>query len=611
MRFRTRQSVKWGLLSLLAAAAATAVHCGGDDTTTGAGGGGGSAAGGTAGTTAGASGSAAGQGGTGGGTAGAGGTAGSAGSATGGGGSTEAGVETGAAGSANEAGTGDAADGAAKTYPGLEKINHIVVVYMENWSFDSLYGEFAGAEGLTEAKAWAQQYPQLDKNGTPYTTLPQVEFALGANYAVPDDGGWDAGRFFDKNDAAFIDAGPNPGPDGGLLAFPNAPFPLEPYLDLNSVTKTDLTHRYYHERMQINDGKMNNWVSISNNAAGPQGMVMGYFHTEGLPLAAEAHKYTLCDHFFHAAFGGSFLNHIWLIAAATPSFIGAPSSIVATIDPATQNLARDSVTGFPVKDGQVTNDGFVVNTSFSVNTPHPNNIADPKTLVPNQTLPTIGDRLSDKSITWAWYSGGWNDALAAAQISNDAGAAAGNASDAGVATTQRAFQYHHQPFVYFDKYKDGTQAKADHLKDEADMMAAITAGTLPSVSFFKPVGIENEHPNYANMINGENHIVALINAVRSSMLWKDTAIIITYDEHGGWWDHVAPPKVDRWGPGARVPAIVISPYAKHGYVDKTVYDTTSILGLIEHRWSLAPLSARDANSGDLTKAFDFTQTDGG
>jgi phospholipase C len=479
----------------------------------------------------------------------------------------------------------DAADAGPKTYPGLEKINHILVVYMENWSFDSLYGEFPGAEGLTEAKAWAAQYPQLDKNGVAYTTLPQVEPALGA--LIPDAG------------AATL-------ADGGAILFPNAPFALEPYLDLTTVTKTDLTHRYYHERMQINGGKMNNWVSISNNAAGPQGMVMGYFHTSGLPLAAEAKNYTLCDHFFHAAFGGSFLNHMWLIAAATPSYIGAPSSIVATIDLASGNLARDPNTGFPVKDGQVTNDGFVVNTSFSVNTPHPQGLAA-NTLIPNQTLPTIGDRLSDKNIAWAWFSGGWNDALASSAAYADGGAEAGAASQATINTTANAFQYHHQPFIYFDKYKDGTQAKADHLKDETDMMALIASGNLPNVSFFKPVGIENEHPNYSNLINGENHIVALINAVRNSSLWKDTAIIITYDEHGGWWDHVAPPVVDRWGPGSRVPAIVISPYAKHGYVDKTVYDTTSILGLIEHRYGLAPLSARDANSGDLTKAFDFTQ----
>jgi len=564
--------------------AAAAIRCGGDDTTPGntaGGGGSGGATGGSAGSAGSATGGQSGSNGGGGATGGAAGTAGTAGAAGTGG-------TTGGAGGQVDAGTeasaSDAGDGGPKTYPGLDKINHVVVVYMENWSFDSLYGEFAGAEGLTQAYQAAKQ---VDKDGVAYTTLPQVEPALG--------GGGDAGAT---------------APDGGVLAFPNSPFALEPYLGLNSVTKNDLVHRYYQEQMQINGGKMDSFVSVSN----AQGMVMGYFHTAGLPLAAEAHKYTLCDHFFHAAFGGSFLNHIWLIAAATPSWpngVAAPATVTATVDLKTGFLGRDPVTGLPVKDGFVTPDQYVVNTSFSVNTPHPaGQVAN--TLVPNQTMPTIGDRLSAKNVTWAWYSGGWNDAVAAAQLANDAGDEAGASSEAGVNTAARKFQFHHQPFVYFANYKDGTQAKADHLKDETDMMTAIAGGTLPAVTFFKPVGIENEHPNYTDVITGENHIVDLINTLRSSPLWKDTAIIITYDEHGGWYDHVAPPKVDRWGPGSRVPTIIISPYAKKNNIDKTVYDTTSILALIEHRWSLAPLSDRDAKVADLTAAFDFTQNpDGG
>jgi len=90
----------------------------------------------------------------------------------------------------------------------------------------------------------------------------------------------------------------------------------------------------------------------------------------------------------------------------------------------------------------------VVNTAFSVNTPHPTGQAA-NTLVPNQTMPTIGDRLSAKSITWAWYSGGWNDAVAAAQLTDDAGVEAGASSEAGMNTAALKFQYHHQPFIYF------------------------------------------------------------------------------------------------------------------------------------------------------------------
>jgi len=302
--------------------------------------------------------------------------------------------------------------------------------------------------------------------------------------------------------------------------------------------------------------------------------VMGFYPTATLPLAAEAAQYTLCDNFFHAAFGGSFLNHMWLIAARTPVFPNAPASAVAQLDSL----------GTLVHDGFVTPDGFAVNTSFSVNSPHPAGVPATQ-LVPNQTFATIGDRLSGKKISWAWYSGGFAAALA------------GNPDP--------LFQFHHQPFVYFSKYRDGTAAKAEHLKDETEFFTAAQNGTLPAVSFIKPLGPDNEHPGYADMVTGEQHVLDLINAIRNGPDWKKTAIIITYDEHGGFWDHVAPPVVDRWGPGTRVPTIIISPFARRHHVDHHRYDTTSILAFIEHRWGLAPLTDRDAHANDLTAAFDF------
>lgn len=108
-------------------------------------------------------------------------------------------------------------------------------------------------------------------------------------------------------------------------------------------------------------------------------------------------------------------------------------------------------------------------------------------------------------------------------------------------------------------------------------------------------------------MQGQQHVADLVATVQKSPYWKDTAIVITYDENGGRWDHVAPPKGDKWGPGTRVPMIVISPFAKQGFVDHTRYDTTSILKTIENRWGLAPLGSRDAQVNDLSNAFDFSQ----
>jgi phospholipase C len=416
---------------------------------------------------------------------------------------------------------------------GINQVNHVVVIYLENHSFDNLYGQIAGANGLSNATA--ANTTQLDATGTAYTSLPAI---LGSN-AFPTN-------------------------------LPNNYFNIDQYVPADQDIP-DVLHRYYQEQMQIDGGKMDKYALYNKSA----GLSQGYYKTSLLPLLPMAQKYVLCDNFFHSAFGGSFLNHQWLIAAASPVFPGAPAGMVATLN----------ADGTVAKDGAVTPDGFVVNTTFTVNAPHPAS-ASAATLIPNQTNPTIGDRLSDKSISWAWYSGGWDNAIAG---SPDA-----------------TFQFHHQPFAYFAKYADGTQGRKDHLKDETEFIAAAKAGSLPAVSFVKPLGLNNEHPGYAALIPGENHTVELVNDVLNGPNGKDAVIIITYDENGGFWDHVAPPKIDaKWGPGTRVPAIIISPFAKKGYVDHTQYETVGILSFMEKRWNLTPLADRDKNANPLNNAFNF------
>jgi phospholipase C len=421
------------------------------------------------------------------------------------------------------------------TKDGKAKISRLVVIFMENHSFDSLYGEFPGAEGLDGLNAQSPGVMQVDADGTPYDTLP-----------------------------------PPPSDTRFPSSLPNAPFAIEGYVPLGD-TPPDLTHLFFTEQMQIGSGSMNRFVLYSSAKA----MVMGHYHTMNLPIAQIAAEYTLCDHFHHAAFGGSFLNHQWLIAARTPEFPDAPMSIRSTLDADGKLVGRENA---------VTPDGYVVNTSLSINSPHPASGVDSWSLVPSQTYDTIGDRLTEAGVSWAWYSGGWNDALA---------------GNAGTESDDQKFQYHHQPFIYFAKYAENTKGRTDHLKDEADLLEAAKNGTLPSVSFFKPVGINNEHPGYADVLQGEQHVAGVISALMASPNWTEMAIVLTYDEHGGFWDHVAPPAVDKWGPGSRVPAIVISPFARKGFIDHTTYDTTSILATIEHWWNLQPLADRDAHATDL------------
>jgi phospholipase C len=430
---------------------------------------------------------------------------------------------------------------------GLAGINHLVVIYDENHSFDNLYGSFPGANGISNASDTATT--QVNANGQPYSPcLPQVDPHLVG------------------------------------VCLPDQPFDITQYIPANQTT-IDLVHRYYQEQVQIDGGKMDKFVNFSD----AQGLAVGYYPTDQLPIAKLAADYVLQDNFFHAAFGGSFLNHQWLICACTPVWANADHTGTST-DRHTV-LRAD---GFPSKDGQLTT---VATGDYAVNTTFPSSVP---TITTSNKLPllvndgvhniTIGDRLSAAGISWGWYSGGWNDAVA------------GN--------NPSMFQYHHQPFNYYANFSlvNGVAGPLrSHLQDETDFVAAAQSGTLPAVSFVKPVGLDNEHPQYTNLLRGEAHLKALIDAIRSGPNWSDTAIVITYDEHGGFWDHVAPPTdpnhSDIWGPGSRVPSIVISPLAKRHFVDHTLYDTTSILATIERRWDLAPLGTRDANANDLRRAF--------
>lgn len=423
--------------------------------------------------------------------------------------------------------------------PGLQRVHHIIVIFLENRSFDHLYGLFPGADGLADAPRAGDQ---VTPDGERFEVLPTV-----LNNYTP----------------SWVDTRFAPG-------LPNEPFREDHFVDLRDRTG-DPVHRFYQEQEQINGGKMNQFVAFSDVG----GLPMGYVDGHDLPLFKLAEQYTLADHFFHAAFGGGFLNHMWLICECTPRFADAPADLVAHLD----------ANGRMTSDGAVTPDGYAVNTIQPRNGLHNPLVTDERYRLPPLHMPTIGRRLTDAGISWAWYAGGYADA------------AAGHPDP--------TFIYHHQPFAYFADYADGTAGRSEHLKDERDMLEAIDDRTLPAVSFFKPIGIDDEHPGYADLMRGDNHTAWIIQRIRNSFIWNDAVIIVTYGTNGGYWDHVAPPKLDRWGPGTRVPAIIISRFAKRHYVDHTIYDTTSILKLIETRWHLTPLGTRDANAADLTNALDF------
>jgi phospholipase C len=347
---------------------------------------------------------------------------------------------------------------------------------------------------------------------------------------------------------------------------------------------------------------------------------MGYWDGSKMKLWQWAREYVLMDHFFMGAYGGSFLNHQWLVCACTPVDRDAPAAARAQLD-AQGRLKRKpgspaSVMDGPVElaDGRVTPDGYVVNTSQPPYQPSgippaaggDLDLADPaKHPVPPQTAKTIGDTLSAKGVSWAWYAGGWNQALADGRRD----AALARTVIYRRSATSPNFQAHHQPFNYFARYAPGSAERAEHLKDYEDFVRAIDRGALPQVAFYKPAGAVNEHPGSSDIAASDAHLTELLERLRKSPQWPKMAVIVTFDENGGFWDHVPPPAgpgwSDRWGPGSRVPAIVVSPFAKRGVVDKTPYDTTSIIKLITLRFGLEALPGVREKTGDLTNAFSF------
>ena len=264
--------------------------------------------------------------------------------------------------------------------------------------------------------------------------------------------------------------------------------------------------------------------------------------------------------------------------------------------------------------GTVFDNSYAVNTIFSVNLVPTFSAAGSAALLPslNDSDPsdpirpytaTIGDRLSAKHISWKWYSGGWDNALASTVSNPD-----NNGVAPPKAPVDPLFQWHHQPFAYYDNYapfKNGARnpVSAAHLQDEQNFFNDLKEEHLPAVAFIKALGPDNEHPGYAGLLQGQQHVAELVSAVKDSDYWEDSLIIVTYDEHGGRWDHVTPPVTGIWGDGSRVPAIIIGPRAKRGFVDHTQYDTLSILKTIEERFALEPLSSLDAQATPLTKGL--------
>ena len=415
-------------------------------------------------------------------------------------------------------------------------IDHIVVLFMENRSFDHLFGTYPGAEGFD-----AYRGKQTDRNGAAYLTLPQP---LGRD---------------DKPDPRF---------PAGLS---NAPFPMLKFVAPFDMTNNPI-HRFYHMQLQYGAGAdgvpMGKWVAEGTSG----GATMGYYDRAASPVQWRlADEFVLLDRYFQGIHGGSFANHFYLISAAVARYPDAP----------VERRAEIGADGRIVKDGDVTPDGYVVN---NLDPPYPPRRNQPVLREP-QTMPTIADRLDAGRVTWRWYATGWG---------------------AGADAVKAGLIPHHNPFQFVKRMMETPEGR-EHIQDAAQFVNALREGTLPSVAFVKPHSAFNAHAVSSTVGAADRWIGEMTREVMASRYWPRTALIITYDEGGGWFDHVRPPTVDRFGLGTRVPALIVSPYARRGVVAHGQYDHASILKFIEWRFALEPLTDRDRRAAAFLEAFDFRQ----
>ena len=451
-------------------------------------------------------------------------------------------------------------------------IKHVVVIFQENVSFDHYFATY------------------------PHAVNPAGEPRFSASRDTPTVNGLS---------------------DGLLKNNPNAAAPFR--LSRAQAATCDMDHEYGPEQQAANAGLMDKFVEFTgaNTGCDPK-QVMGYF--DGNTVTAlwnYAQHFAMSDNHFGTTFGPSSVGALNLVAGQTA---GADTqNVMAPWDP----------TAYEVVDGTVIGD------------PQPRYDDCSTRDVVGMTGKNVGDLLNAKGVTWGFFEGGFRPTAWNAQ-----GKAVCGASHVGSDGKPKGdYIPHHQPFQYYTSTANphhlppsavamiGRQDQANHQYDLSDFWAAASAHHLPAVSFLKAPGYQDGHAGYSDPIAEQAFLVETLNRLQKLPEWKDTAVVIAYDDSDGWYDHVMPPIVNqsniagvdaltgpgscgtakpgayqgRCGYGPRLPLLVISPYAKRNFVDHGVSDQSSILRFIEDNWNLGRIGDQsfDAQAGTLLGMFDF------
>jgi phospholipase C len=351
-------------------------------------------------------------------------------------------------------------------------------------------------------------------------------------------------RTFDHMFGRFPGArGVTSGMDGGV------PRPLVRGTD--QATDEDIPHCYDCALRAWNGGKMDGF----NQSESAERWAYTQLRKDQLPNYWRwAKEYALFDNFFASAHGPSFPNHLYSIAAQSGGAHDNPrrrpglGSLTFGCDAPPEQLVE-----------VVDSEGVT------------------KRVRPCFDFLTEGDLLNRKRIPWSYY---------AAQ------------------EDQRGYIW--SAYAAIRRYRENPEKWQRHMFPVDRVLQDIRANELPPVTWITPRFELSEHPEY-NFCHGENWSTKVINAIMQSDMWQDTAIFLTWDDYGGFYDHVPPPQVDGFGFGIRVPMIVLSPYAKDGVVSHELGEFSSVLRFIEDNWGLTKLTKRDRQATPMLSAFDFDQ----
>lgn len=467
-------------------------------------------------------------------------------------------------------------------------IKHVVVIFGENISFDHYFGTYPNA---------------ANTDGTPFTAARHTPKVNGLTPRLLTDN-------------------------------PNAYDPKR--LSPSQALTCDQNHGYGPEQKAVDGGRMDKFVEYTETDKctgqpilfGEPGLVMDYY--DGNTVTAMwnyAQHYAMSDNSFDTVFGPSTPGALNLVSGQTHG-VRAVTSV--THEPTTDDYAVQSPDANGI--GTVTNDPDPAWDDCS----DKNHTADENLAAMRGR--NIGDLLNDKGVTWGWFQGGFkptgtqNGYAVCGQTHTNVG---GNAVV--------DYSPHHEPFQYYRSTANprhlppssvaaiGSTDQANHQYDLTDFDAAVAAGNMPAVSFLKAAEYQDGHAAYSDPLDEQRFVVTEINKIQHSRQWRDTAIVLAYDDSDGWYDHVAPPVVngshdanldtgvcadarttlgghaDRCGYGPRLPLLVISPYSRTNFVDHTRTDQTSVLRFVEDNWRTGRIgdSSYDSRANSLSNMVDF------